>query len=390
MTKLLLKLFIRNDYTVSTKGRESVGKLAGAVGIFCNLLLSTFKLLAGYLTKSIAISADAVNNLSDAASSVVTLLGFRLSGKPADRDHPYGHARYEYVAGLIVSFLIMMVGLMLAKSSVMKILHPEKTVFSYTSVIILTASVFVKLWMAFFNRKLGKLIHSEALIAVSADSRNDVIATTAVLLSTFFSYFTGYEIDGIFGALVSLFILYSGFGLVQKTISPLLGQVPSEETYRQIRDKILSHEKVLGIHDLMVHSYGHGACFASVHIEVDAREDIMTSHDLLDEIERQFHEQDNIHLVAHLDPTVIDDPVLSVLKERIEQIVGEFDPELSIHDFRAVFGSDYKNIIFDLVVPPEYKFRDEEIAEVIRRLIPEKLDEKIYVVPTVDHGYGIH
>ncbi len=390
MTKLLLGLFVKNGDHTSTAGRKSVGRLAGIVGVVCNLMLSAVKLFAGYLTQSIAVSADAVNNLSDAASSVVTLLGFRLSGKPADRDHPYGHARYEYIAGLIVSFLIMMVGLTLGKSSVMKILHPEKTVFSLVSVVILALSVLLKLWLSVFNRKLGKQIKSEALLAVSADSRNDCVATLAVLFSTLFSRLTGYETDGIFGAMVSVFILYSGFGLIRDTVSPLLGQAPNEEIYIKIRDKILSYDKVLGIHDLMVHSYGPGSYFASVHIEVDARGDMMTSHDLLDEIERRFHEEDDIHLVAHLDPTVTDDPALSALKEKTEQIVRDFDPSLSIHDFRAVFGSDYKNVIFDLVVPPEYKFKDDEIAALMRMLIPEKFGEKIYAVPTIDHGYGIH
>lgn len=390
MTKLALKLLPKNSNIASIDGREAVGKLAGAVGIVCNLLLSGMKLAVGLTSSSIAISADALNNLADAGSSVITFVGFRLSGKPADRDHPYGHARYEYISGLVVSFFILIIGLSTAKSSVIKIINPEKTLFSITSVIILAVSILVKLWLALFNRKLGKAIKSEALAATAADSRNDCITTFAVLVSTVASRFSNFNTDGFFGLLVSVFIIYSGCRLIKETVGPLLGQAPDAEVFKLIGDRITSYENVLGIHDLMVHSYGPGAYFASVHIEVDYALDSMTSHDLLDAVERDFRDNYNIHLVAHPDPVVTDDETVTELQTKIKEIVSEFDCELSIHDFRVVFGSDYKNVIFDVMLPPEYKYKDLEIKQILEEYIPKKFtDDKIYAVLTIDHSYGL-
>ncbi|MGI6744877.1 MAG: cation diffusion facilitator family transporter [Acutalibacteraceae bacterium] len=260
MTKLILKLLTKQDIT-SIKGRESVGKSAGALGVVCNIFLSGLKFFVGVATNSIAITADAFNNLADAGSSVITFVGFRLSGKPADRDHPYGHARYEYIAGLVVSFLVLIIGLNTAKSSIIKIVNPEKILFSYFSLVVLSVSILVKLWMALFYRSLGRTINSDTLDAAAVDSRNDCISTFAVLVSTVISKYSDFETDGIFGLLVSVFILYSGFRLIKETSDPLLGQAPDAEVYSLIEKRILSYDKVLGIHDLIVHNYGTKVIF---------------------------------------------------------------------------------------------------------------------------------
>ncbi|OQA49241.1 MAG: Ferrous-iron efflux pump FieF [Firmicutes bacterium ADurb.Bin300] len=388
MTKLILKLLTKQDIT-SIKGRESVGKSAGALGVVCNIFLSGLKFFVGVATNSIAITADAFNNLADAGSSVITFVGFRLSGKPADRDHPYGHARYEYIAGLVVSFLVLIIGLNTAKSSIIKIVNPEKILFSYFSLVVLSVSILVKLWMALFYRSLGRTINSDTLDAAAVDSRNDCISTFAVLVSTVISKYSDFETDGIFGLLVSVFILYSGFRLIKETSDPLLGQAPDAEVYSLIEKRILSYDKVLGIHDLIVHNYGPRSYFASVHVEVDYLLDSMTSHDLLDEIERDFKDNHNIHLVAHLDPIVTDNEAVNELQSKIKDIVTSFDCELSIHDFRVVFGSNYKNVIFDVLLPPEYKYKDFEIKQILEKHIAEKFEEKIYVILTIDHSYGL-
>lgn len=388
MAKLIQKLVLKDRDIESIKGREAVGKFVGAVGIITNLFLSVIKLAIGTASNSIAITADAVNNIADTASSVITFVGFRLSGKPADRDHPYGHARYEYIAGLIVSFLIIIIGLSTAKSSIMKIIKPEEIIFSITTVIVLSVSILVKLWLALFNHKLGKAIDSKALAATAADSRNDCITTLFVLVSTLIFHFFDLNTDGFFGLLVSIFIIYSGYSLTKETISPLLGQAPDAEIFTLIKNRILSYDNVLGIHDIMVHSYGPGSYFASVHIEVDYTLDIMTSHDLLDTIERDFNDNLNIHLVAHLDPIVTNDETVNAMRDVVIETVTAFDAALSIHDFRVVFGNDSKTIVFDVLLPPEYKYRDYEVKQMLEKHIPQKFEEKVYVVLTVDHSYG--
>ena len=271
MTKLLIKLFLKDKDASTPHGREAYGRVAGIVGIVCNLLLSAMKFIIGSLTNSVSITADATNNMTDAGSSIVTLIGFRLSEKPADEDHPYGHARIEYITGLIISFLTLIIGYDILKTSVSKIFNPEEIVFNWISVIILGISIFFKLWLALFNKTLGKKIKSKALEATAADSRNDVISTTAVLVATIISHFTGFNLDGYMGFCVAVFIIISGIGLVKETVGPLLGQAPSKEMYEMIENKILSYENVLGVHDLMVHSYGPGSYFASAHIEMDAK-----------------------------------------------------------------------------------------------------------------------
>ena len=389
MTKLLIKLFIKNADATTPKGRELFGRLAGAVGIICNLILSIMKLIIGTVTNSVSITADATNNISDAGSSIVTLVGFRLSGKPADKDHPYGHARIEYISSLIISFIILLIGCSIFKESVIKIFKPEESLFNIATVIILVVSIIVKLWLSVFNTYLGKQIDSKALEATAIDSRNDVITTTAVLIASVISHFTGFNLDGYMGVIVSIFILISGINLVKETLNPLLGQPPTKEMFESIEKKILSYDNVLGVHDLMVHSYGPNTYFASAHIEMDAKIDVLVCHDIMDQIERDFKSDLNIHLVVHLDPTILDSPEINELKEMVNDIICEIDEELTFHDFRVVVGEENKNVLFDVVVPPEYKYSDEELEKMITKKITETSNGKIFTVLVVDHSYGV-
>ena len=389
MTKLLIKLFIKNADATTPKGRELFGRLAGAVGIICNLILSIMKLIIGTVTNSVSITADATNNISDAGSSIVTLVGFRLSGKPADKDHPYGHARIEYISSLIISFIILLIGCSIFKESVIKIFKPEESLFNIATVIILVVSIIVKLWLSVFNTYLGKQIDSKALEATAIDSRNDVITTTAVLIASVISHFTGFNLDGYMGVIVSIFILISGINLVKETLNPLLGQPPTKEMFESIEKKILSYDNVLGVHDLMVHSYGPNTYFASAHIEMDAKIDVLVCHDIMDQIERDFKSDLNIHLVVHLDPTILDSPEINELKEMVNNIICEIDEDLTFHDFRVVVGEENKNVLFDVVVPPEYKYSDEELEKMITKKITETSNGKIFTVLVVDHSYGV-
>jgi len=372
MTNFLLRRFIP-DYqnTADPAVRERYGKLAGITGIICNVLLFAFKLLAGTLSGSVSITADAVNNLSDASSSLVTLLGFRLAARPADEEHPYGHARMEYLSGLAVAVMILVIGVELVKSSVQKILHPEAVEFSVLTAAVLTGSILLKLWMALFDRKLGRKISSAALIAAAADSRSDVIATGAVLLACVIGRLTGLMIDGWAGLLVALFILWSGVGVVKDTVDPLLGAKPDEALVRAIAYLMTSHVNILGFHDLMVHDYGPGRRFASVHAEIDHRIDPLIAHEILDEIERQAKKELHVDLVIHYDPIVTDDPEVAAVRTRVLQIMHGLDPRLSLHDFRMVSGSHHVNVIFDMVLPPE----DVQTAEQLRRQIEAQLQD---------------
>ena len=389
MTKILIKLFIKNADASTPKGRELYGRLAGAVGIICNLILSVMKLIIGTVTNSVSITADATNNISDAGSSIVTLVGFRLSGKPADKDHPYGHARIEYISSLIISFIILLIGCSIFKESVIKIFNPEESLFNIATVIILVASIIVKLWLSVFNTYLGKQIDSKALEATAIDSRNDVITTGAVLIASVISHFTGFNLDGYMGVIVSIFILISGINLVKETLNPLLGQPPTKEMFETIEKKILSYDNVLGVHDLMVHSYGPNTYFASAHIEMDAKIDVLICHDIMDQIERDFKSELNIHLVVHLDPTILDSPEINELKEMVTGIINGIDEELTFHDFRVVVGEENKNVLFDVVVPPEYKYSDEELEKMITDKITKMSNGKIFTVLVIDHSYGV-
>lgn len=378
-------MFVR-DYqnTAAPRVRAAYGKLAGAVGIVCNLLLFAGKLTVGLLSGSVAVSADAVNNLSDASSSLVTLLGFRLAERPADDEHPYGHARIEYLSGLVVAALILLIGAELAKSSFDKILHPAAVDVSPLTLAVLLASVLVKLWMSLFCGSLGKRIGSQTLTATAADSRNDVISTAAVLLGCVLSLF-GLHIDGYIGLLVALFIVRSGCSIAKDTVSPLLGEKASPELVRSISDLLLSHEGILGIHDLMVHDYGPGQCFASVHAEMSADEDPLRCHDIIDDIERDALHELRVHLVIHYDPIVTDDEELNRMRAVVEETLRAVDPCLSTHDFRMVRGPGHTNLIFDMALPFAMANRKTEL----KRLVDERVrkeDPRYYTVITFDEG----
>ena len=363
MTQLLLRLFIKNPAdTQSPEVRTQYGKLAGLVGILVNVLLCAGKLLAGMLSGSVAITADAINNLSDASSSVVTLVGFKLASKPADDAHPYGYHRVEYLAGLTVAAMILLIGAELVKSSILRILHPETVAFTALGAAVLLVSIGAKLWLCLFYRKLGSAIRSETLSASAADSRNDVISTAAVLAAYLFAEWTGVQIDGWVGLLVALFILWSGVGIAKDTIAPLLGEAPDEELVHSIAREICAYDsRVLGIHDLIVHDYGPGRRFASVHVELDAKEDVLEAHELIDRIERDITRKLNVELVIHYDPIVTDDEEVNAVRQRVEAIVRSIDPRLSFHDFRMVRGKRHSNVIFDLVLPSDLRGQEQAI-----------------------------
>ncbi|MDD6235909.1 MAG: cation diffusion facilitator family transporter [Clostridiales bacterium] len=387
MVQLIIRTFIKNYKDVENHHvREAYGKLAGIVGIISNIILFMIKFLVGVLFKSISVTADAVNNLSDAGSSIITLIGFKLSGKPADAKHPYGHARMEYITGLAVSFIIILLGVQLVQTSFDKVLHPEESVFSYLTIAVLIISILMKLWQGMFNKKVGKTIHSTALEATAADSINDVVATSAVLLSTVIAKWTGVNLDGYMGILVAVFILVSGVKMIGETINPLLGMAPDQEMVDQIYKKIMSYDTVLGIHDLVVHNYGPQRCFASVHVEVPASQDILVSHDIIDNIERDFAKDMDIHLVVHLDPIVTDDETTNLLRAQVKHIVKDISPDLSIHDFRAVIGVSHTNLIFDVCVPFSVKMSDAEITSLISQKVKE-IDPTYYTVIVVDRSY---
>lgn len=385
MTGLLMKLLLKMPHDPSNaQFRSGCGKLAGAVGIVCNFLLFALKLLAGILSGSVSVTADAMNNLSDASSSLVTLIGFKLAERPADDDHPYGHARIEYIAGLAVAAMILVIGCDLAKTSVGKIIHPEEVAFGWLTVVILVISVLVKLWMALFCKKIGKTIHSATLEATAADSRNDVISTLAVLVAGVLSMVFGWKIDGYAGLTVAIFILYSGVGIAKETIDPLLGAAPDPELVQEVESEILAYEKVLGIHDLIVHDYGPGRRFASVHVEMDCREDPMVCHDLIDDIERHFTNKHNLQLVIHYDPLVMDNGELNHMRQLVEKEVRSIDPRLSIHDFRMVKGPGHTNLIFDLVLPFDMESQKKELKKQINQRVQFE-GKQYYTVITFDH-----
>lgn len=354
MTKLLLKRFVPNhNNTQDPKVRARVGKLSGIVGIGCNALLFVGKLVVGTLSGSVSVTADAMNNLSDAASAIVTLLGFKLAEKPADSEHPYGHARFEYLSGLAVAAMIIVIGFELAKTALGKIIEPEAVTLSGPMVAVLMGSVAVKLWLSLFNRRLGKHIDSQALLATAADSRNDVISTLAVLAAAVVEYITHWRIDGYMGLAVAVFILYSGASLAKETISPLLGEAASPELRKLIIEIVGSNCRVLGYHDLMVHDYGPGQRFASIHVEMDQREDPLLCHEIIDDMERLCLEKHNVHLVIHYDPVVTDDPEIERMRIAVCQILQAMDKRLSVHDFRMVKGAGHSNLIFDITTPRE-------------------------------------
>ena len=389
MTQFLIRCFIkRPDDVKDAAVRTAYGNLASLVGMACNILLCIGKLLAGTLFGSIAIMADALNNLSDASSNVVSLIGFRLAAKAPDAEHPYGHARYEYLAGLVVSVTILAIGLSLLKESALKVLHPTPVVFSWLSIGVLAASILVKLWLSGFNRAVGKKINSETLMATAADSRNDVLTTGAVLFSTILCSLTGYGImDGIMGVGVAAFILWSGWGLVMDTLSPLLGESPSPELVEHIERTVMSYPGVLGVHDLMVHDYGPGHQFASLHVEFPAETDPLTAHDVIDNIENDFLKKDRLQVTIHYDPIVTADASVGVLRARLKEHARQLDPRLSIHDLRIVPGDSHTNVLFDLAFPAGYTGDIDQMLAKMCQFVKEQ-DPKYCCVVKVEQSYA--
>ena len=368
------------------RSRSAWGKAASVMGIGGNALLFAGKIAVGLVSGSVAITADAFNNLSDASSSIVSLLGFKMADKPADAEHPYGHGRYEYLSALMVAVMILVIGVELMKGSVEKILHPTPVAFSWPLMLVLVCSIAVKLWMSAFNRRIGRRIGSKTLMATADDSRNDVIATSVVLLATVAGHLTGFMLDGWLGAAVAAFILFSGFMLVKETIDPLLGGAVGADQVERIRKKLMSYPGVLGTHDLIVHDYGPGRQFASVHIEMDAQRDPVESHDLIDNIERDFFTEEKLHLVIHYDPVALDDPRVQVMREFISGIAACIHPDMSIHDLRLVPGPTHVNVVFDCTVPYEVKLDGDDIKQRIARVVQAEYPN-YYCVITLEHGF---
>ncbi len=387
MTKFLIRLFVRNfQDTDSADARERYGKFSGIVGIVTNLILFAVKIIIGSVSHSIAVTADAVNNLTDSAASVVTLAGFRMSAKPADSEHPYGHARIEYISGLIVSIVIFVVGFQFARDSLQKIFHPDRTELSLLSAAVLAVTVLLKIWQCAFYKNIGGLISSETLIASAEDSRSDVLSTSAVLAGSLVARLSGHNLDGYLGLAVAVFIMVTGYHLIRKTSNPLLGLAPPRKLVDDIYHTIEGYDGVLGIHDLNVHMYGPGRIFASVHCEVPAEQDILLSHDIIDNIERDFLYRKNIHLVIHMDPIVTDDPRTNRLLVQVRGILHRISPEISMHDFRVVWGPTHANLVFDVCVPFGFSMSNSQIVSAVSEGI-RKLNPHYYAAITVDHDY---
>lgn len=366
--------------------RERYGKISSFVGIFVNVFLFAIKLFVGRLFHSVAVTADAVNNLSDAGSSVISLVSFKLAGMPADNEHPFGHERIEYLASSVVGFLIILLGVELLKTSFEKILHPDEIVFSMLTVGVLLFSIVVKFFLYFFNIRLGKRFNSSVMKATAVDSLSDVLATSSVLLSTVVSPLIGLQLDGYMGVAVSILIMISGINILREMLDTLLGEKPAAELVERIENAIKKYDGVLGVHDLVIHSYGPRRFFATAHVEVDAKNDVLASHDLIDNIEREVEEQLNIHLVLHMDPLTMDDPDVNRWREMTKEIVAEVNESLSMHDFRVVKGVTHTNLIFDVVVPYQCQKNDRQVIEEITQKIQAQ-GENLFPVITIDRSY---
>ncbi len=389
MTNLLLKIFVKNHHdTTSNKTREAVGKFASTLGIVFNFFLATCKIVAGAFLGVISVLADGLNNLTDCASNVVSLISFKLAGKPADKEHPYGHQRLEYVASMIVAFLVFVLAFELGMESVNKIFQPQQTemqgITFVLTVVALSVSIVVKFWMFLFNRKLGKTYNSELLVATSTDAISDVASTSAVLVSLLLAKFLGWQTDGVMGLVVSVLIAIAGIGIFSKTMSSILGEAPDKQLINSITERIKSYPGVYGIHDLNVHNYGPNKYYASVHVEVDSSVPVLESHDMIDCIERDFAEHTNILLVIHLDPIVIGDKELDNYKQVVQNIVEGMDKSFTIHDFRMVKGTTHTNLIFDVAISFDTKLKSHEIVDYIQAEVT-KLYPTVYVVPTVEY-----
>ena len=386
MITILAKFFIHDD---GDKGklRQSYGMLCGIVGVMFNVFLFIGKFLAGTISNSIAITADAFNNLSDAGSSIVTLLGFKMAGAKPDTEHPFGHGRIEYISGLVVAAAILLMGYELIRDSVGKILHPEETVFNALVAVILIASILVKLYMAYYNHNIGKKLDSAAMRAVATDSLSDMVATTAVLLASVFTHFTGYKIDGYCGLVVGLLVGYAGVDAARETLNPLLGQPPAHEFVEKIDEIVMSHSEVCGMHDLIVHDYGPGRKMISLHAEVPAEGNILELHDVIDNIENELRRKLGCEATIHMDPIVTSDEHVSETKSAVSSLIKAIDKDLSIHDFRMVVGETHTNLIFDILAPFGFRLGDEELLTEVLKEVREHFGENYYVVTKVDHSY---
>lgn len=388
MTDLLVKMFVKNyEDTDNISVRTAYGVLASGVGIACNVLLSLAKMMVGMLLHSVSVMADAFNNLSDAGSSIIGLVGVKMAEKPADEDHPFGHGRIEYVAALIVAFLVIEVGFTFFKDSISKIRHPEELRFQMVSIVILGMSILVKLWLGMFNKKLGKKIDSQVMMATAADSLGDVIATAATVVSILFWKVTGINIDGFVGLGVSLVVMWAGIGIARDTLEPLIGEATTPEDYRRIKKFVEKYDGIMGSHDLIVHNYGPGRSMASIHAEVPNNVSIEVSHEIIDRIERDAAKELGIFLVIHMDPLETEDQTVLKVRKKTEKAVEELDSRCSIHDFRMVKGEDQMNLIFDLVVPREYseKKGDELMIRVIERM--QEIDKRYQCVITLENSF---
>lgn len=387
MTDLLIKLFIKDYENINdTKVRIKYGNFASVTGIVCNMMLCIAKFIIGLIFNSVAIIADSINNLTDAANSVISFIGFVISGKPADKDHPYGHARYEYISCLLVSFIILMLGISFLKTSFLKILNPQPIKANIVSIVVLILAILTKLWMSVFYKKIGNRIDSNVLKANSVDSLNDVVSTAVVLAVTVTAMYTNINLDGIAGCLVSILVIYTGIVVLKDTVDDLIGTTPEPELINNIISKLKSYADVKGIHDLVVHSYGPGNYFATVHVEVSSNEDILISHDMIDNIERDFSNDLGINMVIHLDPIVTDDTETNETKKIVIDIIKDINKDISIHDFRMVKGETHTNLIFDILVPADFKQKDNEIIEEISVGI-KQYNPKFNIVITVDKNY---
>lgn len=388
MTEFLVNKFIKNSANIkSTEVRTRYGMLASVVGIFCNVLLFSVKLAIGLILSSLAVTADAFNNLSDAASSIISFVGVKMAGKPADAEHPFGHGRIEYIAALIVSFLVIEVGFTFFKSSISKIMHPEEITFDPVPFIILILSILVKLWMAFFNNKLGKRIDSKVMLATAADSLGDVITTSATVISIVICHFTSINVDAIAGLIVSGIVIWSGVSIAKDTLEPLIGQRVPSELYQKITDMVESYEGIVGAHDLIVHNYGPNRSMATIHAEVPNDVSIEASHEIIDRIERDAKKELNILLVIHMDPVEMRDEEVLELRDKTSHIVHALDPELHFHDFRVLKENEQKNLIFDLVVPDSYTEKDAN--RVMHQLIAllHEMEKNVDCIITLDRSF---
>ena len=388
MTDFLVNKFIKDSTNIeSTEVRTRYGMLVSVVGIFCNVLLFSVKLTIGLILSSLAVTADAFNNLSDAASSIISFIGVKMAGKPADAEHPFGHGRIEYIAALIVSFLVIEVGFTFFKSSISKILHPEEISFDLVPFVILILSILVKLWMAFFNNKLGKRIDSKVMLATAADSLGDVITTSATVLSIIICHFTSINVDAIAGLIVSAIVIWSGISIAKDTLEPLIGERVPAELYQKITDIVESYDGIVGTHDLIVHNYGPNRSMATIHAEVPNDINIDVSHEIIDKIERDVKKDLNILLVIHMDPVEMRDEEVLSLREKTSRIVHALDPELNFHDFRVLKENEQRNLIFDLVIPDSYSEKDAN--RVMHQLVSllHEMDENVECIITLDRSF---